>query len=89
MSTPSTEFLRFDPSTCPQDLEGIPKFIDEMLLQVKVVLDLLRDGHLDVVYVEPDKPQQGDIRYADGSTWNPGSGEGIYFRNSAGAWVKL
>jgi len=84
-----TEFLRFDPSTCPQDLEDIPKFVDEMLLQVKFVLDLLRDGHLDVVYAEPDKPQQGDIRYADGSTWNPGSGEGIYFRNSAGAWVKL
>ena len=84
-----TEFLRFDPSTCPQDLEDIPKFVDEMLLQVKFVLDLLRDGHLDVVYAEPDKPQQGDIRYADGSTWNPGSGEGIYFRNSAAAWVKL
>ena len=57
-----TEFLRFDPSTCPQDLEDIPKFVDEMLLQVKFVLDLLRDGHLDVVYAEPDKPQQGDIR---------------------------
>ena len=84
-----TEFLRFDPSTCPQDLEDIPKFVDEMLLQVKFVLDLLRDGHLDVVYAEPDKPQQGDIRYADGSTWNPGSGEGIYFRNSAAACVKL
>ena len=84
-----TEFLRFDPSTCPQDLENIPKFVDEMLLQVKIVTDLLRDGHLDVVYEEPDKPQQGDIRYADGSTWNPGSGEGIYFRNSSGAWVKL
>ena len=84
-----TEFLRFDPSTCPQDVESIPKFVDEMLLQIKTVLDLLRDGHLDVVYTEPDKPQQGDIRYADGSTWNPGSGEGIYFRNSAAAWVKL
>ena len=60
-----------------------------MLLQVKIVTDLLRDGHLDLVYEEPEKPQQGDIRYADGSTWNPGSGEGIYFRNSAGAWVKI
>jgi len=84
-----TEFLRFDPSTCPQNLEDIPKFVDEMLLQIKIVVDLLRDGHLDVIYTEPDKPQQGDIRYADGSTWNPGSGEGIYFRNSAAAWVKL
>jgi hypothetical protein len=84
-----TEFLRFDPSTCPPDMDSIPRFIDEQLLQIKTVLDLLRDGHLDVVFEEPDKPQQGDIRYADGSVWNPGSGEGIYFRNSSDAWVKL
>jgi hypothetical protein len=84
-----TDFLRFDPLTCPQDLQAIPRFIDEQLLQIKTVLDLLRDGHIDVVYEEPSKPQQGDIRYADGSVWNPGSGEGIYFRNSAAAWVKL
>ena len=33
----------------------------------------------------------GDIRYADGSNWNPGStGEGIYFFNeTTSAWVKL
>ena len=37
-----TEFLRFDPSTCPQNLEDIPKFVDEMLLQIKVVVDLFK-----------------------------------------------
>ena len=84
-----TEFLRFDPSTCPQDLQAIPRFVDEQLLQIKTVLDLLRDGHLDVSFTEPAKPQQGDIRYADGTVWNPGGGEGIYFRNAAAAWVKL
>jgi len=37
-----------------------------------------------------DKPRAGDIRYADGSDWNPGgTGEGIYFYNSSAAWVKL
>jgi len=37
-----------------------------------------------------DKPRAGDIRYADGSDWNPGgTGEGIYFFNSSDAWVKL
>ena len=30
------------------------------------------------------------IRYADGSNWDPGSGEGIYFfKESTTAWVKL
>lgn len=27
--------------------------------------------------------------YADGVNWDPGSGEGIYYYNAAGAWVKL
>ena len=28
------EFLRFDPSTCPTELESIPTFIDSMLLEI-------------------------------------------------------
>ena len=86
----SREFLRFDPSTCPTELESIPRFIDSMLLEIRTVLDLVRDGHLDVTNVAPSDPQQGDIRYADGSNWNPGgTGEGIYFFNASSAWVKL
>ena len=48
-------------------------------------------GFLDVTNVEPEKPRQGMIRYADGTNWQPnGSGtEGIYFYNSSGTWVKL
>lgn len=37
---------------------------------------------------EPDKYEDGMIVYADGTSWNPGSGEGFYGR-VAGAWVKL
>ena len=85
----SREFLRFDPTLCPTDIEDIPRFIDNMLMEIRPVLDLVRDGHLDVTTVEPTQSQQGNIRYADGTGWNPGSGEGIYFYNSSGAWVKL
>jgi len=85
----TVEFLRFDPSLCPADIEDIPKFIDNMFLEIAAVLEVVRDGHLDVSNTEPAKPQQGDIRYADGTNWNPGAGEGIYFRNAAAAWVKL
>ena len=31
----------------------------------------------------------GDIVYGDGTNFNPGDGEGVYFRNAAGNWVKL
>lgn len=86
----SREFLRFDPTNCPSEIEDIPRFIDSMFLEIRTVLDLVRDGHLDVSNVAPSNPQQGDIRYADGSNWNPGSGgEGIYFFNAASSWTKL
>lgn len=85
----SREFLRFDPTLAPSDPQDLPRFLDEMFQEIRTVLELVRDGHLDVQNVAPTKPQQGDIRYADGTGWNPGSGEGIYFYDSSGAWVKL
>jgi len=85
----TVQFPRFNPSTVPIDPVALPGYIQDMLIEIATVLDVVRDGHLDVVYSAPDKPQQGDIRYADGTSWNPGSGEGIYFYNAAGAWVKL
>lgn len=36
----------------------------------------------------PASPAQGTVAYADGTTWNPGSGEGVYVYKSTG-WVLL
>jgi len=85
----SREFLRFNHANPPSDPEELPGYLNETFIELGAVVDLLRDGHLDVVYSPPTKPSQGDIRYADGTSWNPGSGEGIYFFNAAGSWVKL
>lgn len=43
---------------------------------------------LPVRYTAPEKPRNGMIVYADGTQWDPGSGEGFYGYES-GAWVKL
>jgi len=43
---------------------------------------------LDVSYAAPKKIVDGQIVLADGTTWNPGGGAGVYARIS-GAWVKL
>ena len=48
-------------------------------------LDQLR---LKETNVEPTKPRAGDIRLADGTNWNPGSGAGFY-GYYAGNWSKL
>jgi len=40
-----------------------------------------------VLHSEPKRPRAGLVVYADGSDWNPGSGEGQYRFNLAGSWV--
>ena len=40
------------------------------------------------VYRAPDKPREGMIVYADGTSWNPGAGKGCYEYRGA-AWFKL
>lgn len=43
---------------------------------------------LQVRYSAPERLEAGMVVYADGVTWDPGSGEGIYRRNKGNtAWV--
>ena len=42
-----------------------------------------------VHHSEPDKPRQGHLYFADGSNWNPGSGEGFYFYDSNDTWTPV
>ena len=39
---------------------------------------------LRVSYAAPLRPRIGMLVYADGTTWNPGSGEGLYVYKSGG-----
>lgn len=43
---------------------------------------------LDTLYAAPTKYREGTIVKADGTTWNPGSGAGVYCRRGA-AWTFL
>jgi hypothetical protein len=62
----------------PDDAKDLPQFLTTELFKIKSAIDALAAGHLDKSYAAPAKPREGDIRYADGTTWNPGSGQGIY-----------
>lgn len=44
---------------------------------------------LKVWNAEPDKPRAGQVYYADGTDFNPSSGEGLYIYKSTGSWVFL
>lgn len=39
-----------------------------------------------IYYAVPPKPRQGLVVYADGTRWNPGSGEGVYRYGGDALW---
>lgn len=41
-----------------------------------------------VMHAAPDKPRRGLVVFADGTDWNPGSGEGVYVYTTTG-WRPL
>ena len=58
--------------------------LQSQFLSLGKPLGLLRLG---VRTAAPSNPQSGDVVYADGTSWDPGSGEGIYRYSVAGSWV--
>jgi len=82
--------IRYTPAPVPNNAEDIPAYLRQEFERMSGIINNIADGHFDVSNVAPEKPRTGDIRYADGSNWNPGStGEGVYIYLSTGAWSKL
>lgn len=75
----------YAPGNPPNDASELPRFLFEELQRLSAAINALAAGHLDQTTVAPTKPRSGDIRYADGTSWNPGSGQGIY-AYYASAW---
>jgi hypothetical protein len=67
------------PAAPPQNLEGIPVYLHRELVRIAGVLSNISDNIYEETHVAPDKPQNGQVVYADGTDWNPGSGRGLYF----------
>ena len=82
--------IRYTPGPVPDNAEDIPAYLRQEFNRMSGIINNIADGHFDVSNTAPDKPRTGDIRYADGSDWNPGAtGEGVYIYLSTGAWSKL
>lgn len=79
------------PSAIPNDTpSGLKAWL---ATQLRLVATELANGQpqsvtLAVLGVEPARPSNGMLVYADGTEWDPGSGEGFYGYEN-GAWVKL
>jgi len=81
--------MAFFPQEPPSDPARLGAYILDELRRLSSSLsapnELLR---LAVTNVAPPKPREGDVRLADGTNWDPGSGAGVYYF-SGSAWVKL
>lgn len=75
----------------PEDPQALADFLRTEFQRLEQALNEPQDvARLRTLHVEPKKMVAGDLVIADGTDWNPGSGEGAYLRNAANtAWVFL
>ena len=80
---------RWSPNPAPVSSEELPDYLYNELNRLGEIIFNLDTFRLEETNVAPTKARNGDIRYADGTNWNPGgTGEGIYaYTNDA--WAKL
>ena len=78
--------MPYKPGPIPTTLEGLIRYVDEELNRIESRIIQQQVTIKEVSYAEPDKPRQGMTVYADGTSWNPGSGEGFYYYDSNSGW---
>lgn len=88
MRTPNVKDIFYTPGTPPADPALNRAFLERELDKIRLAFELVSQGHLVKTHVAPVKPRAGDLRFADGTDWNPGSGSGIYYYTGS-AWTKL
>jgi|TARA_Y100001951_G_scaffold60167_1_gene47836 hypothetical protein len=82
---------RWSPNPAPLTADGLTDYLFNELNRLGDIIFNLDTFRLEPTHSAPDKPRDGDIRYADGTSWNPGSGRGIYayIDDGSPAWEKL
>ena len=78
----------YSPSTPPQGDEDFRKWVFEELRKVETTFSSLDFVIFKELHEEPAKPRSGMVVFADGSDWDPGSGQGFYGYYN-GAWESL
>lgn len=74
----------------PDDLAQLPDALRREFASLKRALEEPQSIYeLAISYSYPARLRVGMVIYADGTTLNPGSGEGLYRYNLAGFWVFL
>lgn len=82
--------MPYTPTVPPQtdDVDELRRWLFDELRRISVEGSETIAVELRQVGRAPDKPREGMIVSANGTTWNPGAGAGAY-EYKGGAWVKL
>lgn len=76
-----------DPQKLTSSVVDLAKFIEDEF--AAVATSTQSTLQMQISYVAPSKPRLGMVVYADGTHWNPGSGEGPYAYGSDNTWHPL
>lgn len=80
---------RYTPGRVPSRVEELGRFLQSEIERLNDALESpFTHQLLEKLNVAPDRVRDGMVAYADGTNWNPGSGEGVYVYY-ASAWHKL
>ncbi len=73
--------MSYVPRPVPQTLDEIPSWLTQEMTTIAQVLASFEPDTLYIreMAVQPAKPRNGQLVYADGTLWNPGSGRGLYY----------
>lgn len=69
-------------------LEELRYYVDEEFRRIAQQIVVVDDTTYNIKYAAPAGPVAGMVVFADGTTWNPGSGRGLY-EYRASSWIKL
>ena len=80
----------YTPAKLPEitDVEALRRAIEDEFNTIAREMSETVALDLRPIYAAPLRPRDGMIVFADGTTWDPGGGRGVYVYSSA-AWVKL
>lgn len=79
----------YNPGPVPADPGDLPAFLRRELSNLALALQESNQYLLlETQYAPPKKTREGMVIKADGTTWNPGAGAGVYVL-VGGGWSKL
>jgi hypothetical protein len=76
----------YQPGSIPENPEYLGEFVIRELNKLGDIIYNVAQLRLEQTNVEPEKPRDGDIRYADGTNWNPSQGQNLYYYNGTN-WI--